>query len=71
MKDESGREVTFPEWRSARPGQRVRRNGSGWTGTIEKVNPAMVGGWGVRVRWDQSGAVGRVVTPGYSLSPID
>jgi hypothetical protein len=67
--DRSGREITFPDWREATPGTRGHSR-SGWTGTIERVVVAGSGSF-VRVRWDRNGASGRVITPAYSLTPIE
>ena len=55
----------WPEWKAAKPGQRVRMNRTGWTGTVVNVNR-----FGVRVRWDQSGYEGVVVAPAFDLTPI-
>ena len=55
----------WPEWKAAKPGQRVRMNRTGWSGTVVNVNR-----FGVRVRWDQSGYEGVVVAPAFDLTPI-
>ena len=55
--------ATWPEWRAAKPGQRVRMNRTGWTGTVVNVNR-----FGVRVQWDQSGYEGVVVAPAFDLT---
>lgn len=62
--------VTYPEWRKAKVGQRVRMVGTGATGTIERVNAARGSDWGVRVRWD-NGHSGRVVSVAFMLEPIE
>jgi hypothetical protein len=65
-------EVTFPGWRDATPGTRVQRNGSGWTGTVVRVSVEPSGRRGhVTVKWDRSGAIGRVVAPAYDLTPVE
>jgi len=57
--------ATWPEWKAAKPGQRVRMNRTGWTGTVVNVNR-----FGVRVQWDQSGYAGVVVAPAFDLTAI-
>jgi hypothetical protein len=57
--------ATWPEWKTAKPGQRVRMNRTGWTGTVVNVNR-----FGVRVLWDQSGYEGVVVAPAFDLTAI-
>jgi len=54
-----------PEWKAAKPGQRVRMNRTGWTGTVVNVNR-----FGVRVLWDQSGYEGVAVAPAFDLTAI-
>jgi len=58
--------ATWPEWRAAKPGQRVRLNRTGWTGSVVNVNR-----FGVRVLWDQSGYEGVVVAPAFDLTAIE
>jgi hypothetical protein len=58
--------ATWPEWRAAKLGQRVRLNRTGWTGSVVNVNR-----FGVRVLWDQSGYEGVVVAPAYDLTAIE
>jgi hypothetical protein len=60
--------VTFPRpmWKI---GARVRMIGSGWEGTVTGV--ARRGAdYGVTVRWDKSGAEGRVVAAAFDLEPL-
>ena len=57
--------ATWPEWKAAKPGQRVRMNRTGWTGTVVNVNR-----FGVRVLWDHSDYEGVVVAPAFDLSAI-
>ena len=58
--------ATWPEWRTAQLGQRVRMNRTGWTGSVVKANR-----FGVRVLWDQSGYEGVVVAPAFDLTAIE
>lgn len=58
--------VRWPEWRSAPAGTRVRHVVTGWEGSVVSQ--------GVRhitIRWDRSGAVGRVVAPAFDLEELD
>lgn len=64
-------EPTWPAWRQAQPGARVRAHRTGWTGTVLRVSTRHAGGSYVRVRWDQSGAEGVVVAPAYDLEELD
>ena len=57
--------VTWPEWKAAKPGQQVRMNRTGWTGTVVSVNR-----FGVRVLWNESGYEGVVVAPAFDLTAI-
>jgi hypothetical protein len=57
--------ATWPEWKAAKPGERVRMNRTGWTGTVVTANR-----FGVRVLWDQSGYEGLVVAPAFDLTAI-
>jgi len=57
--------ATWPEWKAAKPGQQVRMNRTGWTGTVVNVNR-----FGVRVLWDESGYEGVVVAPAFDLTAI-
>jgi len=57
--------ATWAEWKAAKPGQRVRMNRTGWTGTVVNVNR-----FGVCVLWDQSGYEGVVVAPAFDLTAI-
>ena len=57
--------ATWPEWKAAKPGQRVRMNRTGSTGTVLMVNR-----FGVRVQWDESDYAGVVVAPAFDLTAI-
>ena len=57
--------ATWPEWKTAKPGQRVRMNRTGSTGTVLNVNR-----FGVRVQWDESDYAGVVVAPAFDLTAI-
>jgi hypothetical protein len=57
--------ATWPEWKAAKPGQRVRMNRTGSTGTVLNVNR-----FGVRVQWDESEYAGVVVAPAFDLTAI-
>jgi hypothetical protein len=54
--------ATWPECKVAKPGQRVRMNRTGWTGTVVNVNR-----FGVRVLWNESGYEGVVVAQAAAL----
>jgi hypothetical protein len=57
--------AAWPEWKAAKPGQRVRMNRTGSTGTVLMVNR-----FGVRVQWDESDYAGVVVAPAFDLTAI-
>ena len=57
--------ATWPEWKAAKPGQQVRMNRTGWTGTVVNVNR-----FGVRVLWNESGYEAVVVAPAFDLTAI-
>lgn len=59
------------EWRTWKPGQRVRVMQTGWTGTVVTVHQNQRGqssgaAW-VKVTWDKNGVTGRVANPGMNL----
>ena len=57
--------ATWPEWKAAKSGQRVRMNRTGATGTVLNVNR-----FGVRVQWDDLDYPGVVVAPAFDLTAI-
>jgi hypothetical protein len=62
---------TWPDWKQARPGQRVQSVRTGWTGTVVKVKTGRAGSSGFAViQWDRSGSTGRVVAPAFDLRPV-
>jgi hypothetical protein len=62
-------EPTWPDWRKARVGTRVRLIQTGWTGTVIAVVASKSHGY-VRIQWDQSNSAGVVTAPAYDLEVI-
>lgn len=75
---------TWPEWKTATPGTRVRNVVTGYTGTLRRVSPGRRGGsagnkWAL-IQWDNdalgrpvepgTGVTGRVVAPAFDLEVI-
>lgn len=64
-------EPTWPEWRNAKPGQRIEHTRSGATGTFARwpvTHPGRNPGYAV-IQWD-NGSTGRVVAYAYDLKVI-
>ena len=60
-----GRVITWPDWRKAKPGQRVRYIRTGRTGTVTHA-PRREAHAVLRVQWDND-ALGRPVAPGTGV----